>query len=76
MTDKVTFEGEEIEGFKATIRQFKGEIDQPLLLDEFVHLKVIARVTHVDHGINQNNGVLYRDHILKVMDIDVEVDDA
>lgn len=72
MTEQtITFEGDEIEAFAATIRQHKGAIDRPLLLDEFVQLKVIVRVAKVDHGVNQRNGVLERDHILKVMDIEV-----
>jgi hypothetical protein len=68
---KVTFEGDEIEAFSVTVRQHKGEIAGPLLLEEFVHLKVVVRVDDVNHRVNQRTGVLERQHILKIIDLEV-----
>lgn len=65
------FEGEEIDGFRVQVRQFKGYIDKPLAIDETVSLIVTAKVTAVDHSINQRDHHLYRNHILKIEDVSV-----
>ena len=66
------FEEEEIEGMMINIRQFKGEIEVPMALDEVVTLTVTARVTNVSHEVNQRNHRLYRTHVLHVQDVSVK----
>jgi len=65
------FEGEEIDGFRVQLRQFKGYVDTPLAVDETVSLIVTAKVTAVDHTINQRDHRFYRNHILKIEDVSV-----
>ena len=65
------FEGEEVDGYKVTLRQFKGDLDVPLAAHEVVELKVLARVTEVNHGVNQRDHKLYRTHVLKVQEVEV-----
>lgn len=75
MSDKITFEGDDIDSFAGTIRQYKGPIEMPLALGEIVHLKVVAKVMKVEHVEHQRTGVLERDHVLKVFDIEVMNED-
>lgn len=66
------FEGEEVTGGSAvTIRQFKGDIELPLAVDETVELRVLAEVSEVSHVTNKRNGLLTRVHILHVKEIEV-----
>ena len=66
------FEGEEVDGSKVTLRQFKGDLDVPLAADEVVEVKVVARVTEVNHGVNQKDHKFYRTHVLKVLEVKVK----
>jgi hypothetical protein len=64
------FEGEEIDGgYDVVIRQFRGDITQPLALDEVVELRVLAKVTSVAHEVNRKNGTMTRTHIVHVQEV-------
>ena len=65
------FEGEEVDALKVTMRQFKGDLDVPLAADEVVELKVLVKVTEVNHGVNQKDHKFYRTHVLKVQEVEV-----
>ena len=66
------FEGEEVTGgSEVQIRQYKGDIDVPLTVDEFVELRVTARVSSVNHVVNEKTGQLTRVHILYLKEVDV-----
>lgn len=65
------FEGEEVDGMRVTVRQYKGFVDKPLLVDEVVELRVQARVTQIVHETNERNGHLYRTHVLKIDEVEV-----
>lgn len=73
--ERTVFEGQEVDGYQIMFRQFRGEVDIPLGLGEVVHLKLIAKVTHVDHKENQRNGLLIRDHEVKVLEVSIDNDD-
>lgn len=65
------FEGDEIDGgHDIVIRQFRGDIDKPLTLDEVVELTVYAKVTSVSHDVNRRNGQMTRTHIVHVTEVD------
>ena len=66
------FEGEEVDGFEVILRQFKGDIDLPLTNDETVELVITAKVTGVNHRIDQRNGMLFRCHEMKVYHAEVK----
>jgi len=64
------FEGEDVDGgFDIVIRQFRGDIDVPLTLDEDVTLKVVARVTQVAHEVIKKNATVTRTHIVHVKEV-------
>lgn len=65
------FEGEEVAGSSVTIRQYKGDIDVPLTVDELVEFRVVARVSEVSHAVNQKTGQLTRVHIIQVQEVEV-----
>ena len=65
------FEGEEVDGRRIVIRQFTGDIDTPLTVDETVEMTVVAKVIEVTHQVNQRSGELNRVHILRVKEVDV-----
>jgi len=66
------FEGEEVLGGpKVSVRQFKGDIDVPLTVDEMVELKVVAKVTEVNHVVDGKTGLLSRVHVLRVQEVEV-----
>ncbi len=65
------FEGEEIAGSSVTIRQFKGDIEVPLAVDEVVELKVMAKVSEVSFAVNQKTGQLTRVHHVQVQEVEV-----
>lgn len=66
------FEGEEVNGGSlVTIRQFKGDIEVPLTVEEVVELKIVARVSEVSHAVNTKTGQLSRVHILYVQEVEV-----
>ncbi len=66
------FEGEEVTGGSlVTIRQHKGDIEVPLTVDETVELKVVAKVSEVNHVVNQKTGRLSRVHILQIQEVEV-----
>lgn len=66
------FEGEEVTGgSQVTIRQHKGNIEIPLTVDEMVELRVIAKVSEVNHVVNQKTGLLTRVHVLQVQEVEV-----
>lgn len=73
--ERTVFEGQEVDGYQIMARQYRGEVEIPLMLEEIVHLKMVAKVTHVDHKVNQRNGLLIRDHELKVLDISMDDDE-
>lgn len=67
------FEGEEVDGgSEVVIRQFRGDIEVPLVVDEIVQMKVIAKVAEVTHKVNERTGQLTRSHIMKVQEVEVE----
>ncbi len=67
-----TFEGEEVTGgSQVTIRQHKGDIEIPLTVDELVELRVTAKVSEVNHVVNQKTGLLTRVHVLQVQEVEV-----
>lgn len=66
------FEGEPVDGMRVTIRQFKGDTDTPMTVDEVIELRVMAKVTNISHEINEKDHGFYRNHILKVIDVEVE----
>lgn len=66
------FEGEEVSGgSEVQIRQYKGDIDVPLAVDEYVELTVMARVSSVNHVVNEKTGQLSRVHILYLKEVTV-----
>lgn len=66
------FEGEEVLGGpKVSVRQFKGDIDIPLTVDEMVELRVVAKVTEVNHVVDGKTGLLSRVHVLRVQEVEV-----
>lgn len=65
------FEGEEVDGRRIVIRQYTGDIDTPLTVDEVVEMTVTAKVIEVTHQVNQRTGELNRVHILRVKEVDV-----
>jgi len=67
----VKFEGEEVDGRRVVIRQYTGDIDTPLTVDETVEMTVVAKVIEVTHQVNQRTGELNRVHILRVKEVDV-----
>lgn len=70
MGGTVRFEGEVVDGGnQIVIRQFKGDIDIPLLLDETVQLVFTAKVTEVSHQVNQRNGTVSRTHVVHVQEV-------
>lgn len=68
--ERVKFEGDIVDGgFDIVIRQFRGDIDVPLILDETVELTIRAKVTSVSHDINKKNGTMTRTHIVHVSEV-------
>jgi len=67
----VKFEGEEVDGRRIVIRQYTGDIDTPLTVDETVELTIVAKVIEVTHQVNQRTGQLNRVHILRVKEVEV-----
>jgi len=65
------FEGEEVDGRRIVIRQYTGDIDTPLTVDETVELTIVAKVIEVTHQVNQRTGQLNRVHILRVKEVEV-----
>lgn len=65
------FEGEEVDGMRVQLRQFKGDIDAPLTVDETVVLTVVAKVTAVQHNIDQKDHRFYRNHLLQIEEVSV-----
>jgi len=64
------FEGEIVDGgYDIVIRQFRGDLDIPLALDETVTLTITAKVTSVSHEINKRNGTMTRTHIVHVNEV-------
>lgn len=64
------FEGESIDGgYDVVIRQFRGDISEPLALDELVELRVLAKVTSVAHEVSRKNGTMTRTHIVHVQEV-------
>ncbi len=67
------FEGEDVDGgFDILIRQFRGDIEVPLALEEVVDLKVTAKVMEVTHQLSKKTGIITRTHIVHVIDVEVE----
>ena len=65
------FEGDDVDGgLDIVIRQYRGDINIPLTLDEDVELSVIGKVTGVSHEINKRTGVLTRTHIVHVTEVE------
>lgn len=66
------FEGEDIDGgLDIVLRQFRGDIDVPLALDETVTLTVQAQVVGVSHEIHRASGTLSRTHVVRVKEVTV-----
>ena len=64
------FEGEVVDGGNAiVIRQYKGDIEIPLTLDETVELTIYAKVTEVAHQVDQRNCTVTRNHIVHVKEV-------
>lgn len=65
------FEGDDIDAARVVLRQWKGDwpIDQPMMVDEVVTLKIQVRVVEVSHQANQKDGMFYRTHALHVMEV-------
>lgn len=63
------FEGEEVDGRRIVIRQYTGDIDTPLTVDETVEISLVAKVIEVTHQVNQRTGQLNRVHILRVKEV-------
>jgi len=64
------FEGEVVDGGnRIVIRQFKGDIEMPLTLDEVVKLTVYAKVTEVAHEVSRRNGTVSRNHVVHVTEV-------
>ena len=63
------FEGQEVDVYEVVIRQFRGPIGTPLTLGEVVELTVMVQVTEVSHREHGKNGQIYRDHIVKVLEV-------
>ncbi len=67
------FEGEVVDGGNTiVIRQFRGDIDMPLTLDEIVELTVVVQVTEVSHQVNRRNGTISRTHVVHVKEVDTK----
>lgn len=67
------FEGEDVDGgFDVVIRQYRGDISVPLILDETVTLTITGKVTQVAHEIQKKTGVMTRTHIVHVQDAEVD----
>lgn len=70
MGRNMKFEGEQVDGGnQIVIRQFRGDIDIPLTLDEVVQLEIFCKVTQVSHEVNQRNGQITRTHIVHVKEV-------
>ena len=65
----VRFEGEEVDGNQVVIRQYTGDVETPLTVDETVEITIVAKVSEVTHRINQRTGELNRVHILHVKEV-------
>lgn len=66
------FEGEEVDAFRVQVRQFKGDVTAPLAVDETVILTVVAKVTSVEHNIDQKSHLFFRNHVLKIEEVSVQ----
>jgi hypothetical protein len=69
----VNFEGEAVDGCQIVIRQFRGDIELPLAVDEVVDIVLVARVKSVGYEVNERTGHMHRVHIMKVEDVKVKV---
>lgn len=63
------FEGEQVDGYQVVMRQFRGDIELPLTVDEIVELRVRVRVKQVGYEVNERNGQMHRVHTLKVEEV-------
>ncbi len=63
------FEGETVDVYEVVIRQFRGPIQKPLALGEIVTLEIQVQVTEVSHREHPRSGDIYRDHIVKVLEV-------
>ena len=64
------FEGEIVDGgYAIVIRQFKGDIEKPLTLDETVELTIHAKVSEVAHQVDRRTGTVTRNHIVHVKEV-------
>lgn len=69
-TDSHIFEGQDVATTKAKVGATTFEIDDAFYsLDEVVRFVVEARVTNVNHVVNDTTGLLQRVHTLKVVDV-------
>ena len=64
------FEGEEIDGFTITVKQFKGPIGVPLSRGEKMELTCIVEVVEVAVRENLKTGQVFRDHVVKISEVD------
>ncbi len=72
MSKMKRFEGEDVDGgFDILIRQFRGDIEVPLALEEIVDLKVTAKVMEVTHQLNKKTGTITRTHVVHVIEVEV-----
>jgi hypothetical protein len=70
------FEGEVVDGgYEILIRQYKGQIDKPLTLDETFELNVHVKVMSVAHEVQKKNGTMARVHIVHVQEVETGQED-
>ncbi len=63
------FEGEVVDGGNSiVVRQYKGDIEIPLGLDEMVEITLYAKVGEVSHQVT-NKGTVTRTHIVHVKEV-------
>lgn len=63
------FEGEEIDGFTIKVKGFKGPISTPLMRGEKLQLTCDVEVVEVAVRENQRTGHVFRDHIVKIVEV-------
>ena len=66
------FEGEEIDGYTIRVKGFKGPITQPLMRGEKLELNCSVEVVEVAVRENLRTGEVFRDHIVRIVEVDSE----
>jgi hypothetical protein len=63
------FEGEDVDGCTITVRGFKGPIGDPLVRGQKIEIICTVEVVEVAYRENLNTGQLFRDHVVKIAEV-------